>query len=100
MGASPLKFDLDQLTWIELEELEDALGQTVASLITVDDEGNALPPPIKVIAAFTWMIARRGNPSLTFAEFRAGKVDDTSLPKATPTRPTKRAANGARRGRS
>jgi hypothetical protein len=61
--------DKEDLTWMEMEELEGAAGVTSGELEDPKIAGRA-----RVGAAFLWLSLRRESKDVTFAEFFASKV--------------------------
>lgn len=64
--------DQSDLTWVEMEQLEEATGFTSSEI----QEDPKVSGRARVVAALCWMSVRRQNESVTFADFFGSKISE------------------------
>lgn len=67
-------FDPNSLTLAELCDIEEVTG-----LNALDAIASKTTPPIKLTAAFIWIVKRRAQPDLTFEDVTKLRIGDVSL---------------------
>lgn len=67
-----MRFDPDDLSLGEMEDLEDVTGLRILTIISDFEKAN---PNAKELTALAWIMTRRENPDFTLEDARASKVN-------------------------
>lgn len=93
-----LTFNEDDLSFGDLEDIEDYAGQPFSGL-KVDAEGNA-NLSAKMLVALVWVTQRHDNPEFTVEDARKIRVSEIEVPSSNGVDPTPAAgAKGSTRSR-
>lgn len=66
--AEEVTLDVNDLTFGDMCDIEQAIGQDAAATLTSEK------PSLSAIAACIWIVKRRDNPELTFDDVKAMRV--------------------------
>ena len=71
-GVAYEAVDQSDLTWIEMEKLEEATGYTTSEI----QEDAKIGGKARVVAAQCWLSVQRNDPEITFADFFGSKLSE------------------------